>query len=103
MGWNALALTEAGSAHPVLDGLAGGDHVYFVHGYHMALADPAQLLATVDYAGPLTEAVLLGNIAVRYRESKLEWDAEAMRITNHEKANSWLRREYRDGWDITAS
>lgn len=57
MGWNALALTEAGTAHPVLDGLAGGDHVYFVHGYHMALADPAQLLATVDYAGALTAIV----------------------------------------------
>jgi len=53
-----------------------------------------------DYGGPLTEAVLLGNIAVRYRGTKLEWDADAMKITNHNAANSWLRREYRDGWDI---
>ncbi|MCA9086644.1 MAG: Gfo/Idh/MocA family oxidoreductase, partial [Planctomycetaceae bacterium] len=53
-----------------------------------------------DYGGPLTEAVLLGNIAVRYRGTKLEWDADAMKITNHEEANKWLRREYRDGWDI---
>ncbi len=53
-----------------------------------------------DYGGPLTEAVLLGNIAVRYRGTKLEWDAAAMQITNHEEANQWLRREYRDGWDI---
>ncbi|MCA9065338.1 MAG: Gfo/Idh/MocA family oxidoreductase, partial [Planctomycetaceae bacterium] len=53
-----------------------------------------------DYGGPLTEAVLLGNIAVRYRGTKLTWDAEAMRITNNEDANQWLRREYREGWDI---
>ena len=53
-----------------------------------------------DYAGPLTEAVLLGNIAVRYRGTKLTWDADAFQITNHEKANKWLTRDYRDGWDI---
>lgn len=53
-----------------------------------------------DYGGPLTEAVLLGNIAVRYRGTKLQWDAEAMKITNHEDANQWIRRDYRDGWDI---
>lgn len=55
-----------------------------------------------DYGGPLTEAVLLGNIAARYRGTKLMWDAAAMRITNHEEANQWLRREYRDGWEIEA-
>lgn len=55
-----------------------------------------------DYGGPLTEAVLLGNIAVRYRKTKLKWDADAMKITNHEEANTWLRREYRDGWDVAA-
>lgn len=55
-----------------------------------------------EYGGPLTEAVLLGNIAVRYRGEKLMWDAEAMKITNHEAANKWLRREYRAGWDIPA-
>jgi len=53
-----------------------------------------------DYGGPLTEAVLLGNIAVRYRGQKLTWDAEAMKITNHEEANQWLKREYRRGWEI---
>lgn len=53
-----------------------------------------------EYGGPLTEAVLLGNIAVRYRGEKLTWDADAMKITNHEEANKWLKREYRDGWEI---
>lgn len=53
-----------------------------------------------DYAGPLTEAVLLGNIAVRYRGQNLKWDPEAMKITNLEEANRWLTRDYRDGWEI---
>lgn len=52
------------------------------------------------YGGPLTEAVLLGNIAVRYRGETLKWDSETMKIANNEDANQWLRREYRDGWDI---
>ncbi len=55
-----------------------------------------------EYGGPLTEAVLLGNIAVRYRDEQLNWDADAMKITNHDAANKWLRREYRDGWNIEA-
>jgi hypothetical protein len=54
-----------------------------------------------DYGGPLTEAVLLGNIAARYPGTKLQWDAAAMKITNHDEANRWLRREYRKGWEIT--
>ena len=55
---------------------------------------------------PLTEAVLLGNVALRpqLREDltleKLHWDGKAMRFTNHEGANEFLRREYRAGWEI---
>jgi predicted dehydrogenase len=52
------------------------------------------------YAGPLTEAVLLGNIAVRYRTQTLKWDAEALKITNLDEANHWLTRNYRPGWNI---
>lgn len=54
-----------------------------------------------EYGGMLTEAVLLGNIAVRYRGEKLQWDAEKMRITNHDPANKWISRDYRDGWSPT--
>lgn len=55
-----------------------------------------------EYAGPLTESVLLGNIAVRYRGTKLLWDGAAMKFTNHEEANKWLKRDYRQGWEIAA-
>ncbi len=52
-----------------------------------------------DYAGPLTEVVLLGNIAVR-TEGQLEWDGANMKITNNPQANELLRRNYRDGWTL---
>jgi len=53
-----------------------------------------------DYAGPLTEAVLLGNIAARYRGTKLLWDAEKLQFTNQPEANRWIHKEYREGWEI---
>lgn len=56
-----------------------------------------------DYGGPLTEAVLLGNIAVRFRGTPLEWDADTMTLTGHADANRWLRRDYREGWDIAGA
>ena len=52
-----------------------------------------------DYAGPLTEVVLLGNIALRCK-GKIEWDPESFRITNVPQANQYLRREYREGWTL---
>ncbi len=59
-----------------------------------------------DWAGPLTEGVLLGNIALRSElrddltEKKLLWDSEAFTFTNHVPANQFLRREYRNGWSV---
>ena len=50
-----------------------------------------------DYAGPLTETVLLGNVAIR-TDKKLHWDSENFRITNVREANEHLHREYREGW-----
>ena len=55
-----------------------------------------------DYGAKLTESVLLGNIAVRYPKTTLAWDEAAMRITNNDQANQWLKRDYRDGWEIEA-
>ncbi|WP_119167265.1 imidazole glycerol phosphate synthase subunit HisH [Algihabitans albus] len=55
MGWNELILGER--AHPVLDGLPVGAHAYFVHSYHLEAAHPSQVLATVDYGGPVTATV----------------------------------------------
>jgi glutamine amidotransferase len=54
MGWNDLVAT---GAHPVLDGVATGDHAYFVHGWQVRVADPAHRLAFVDYGGEVTAIV----------------------------------------------
>ncbi|MFN3954405.1 MAG: imidazole glycerol phosphate synthase subunit HisH [Pararhodobacter sp.] len=59
MGWNDLVIE---GAHPVLEGLVTGDHAYFVHSYHFRVADPAQRLAHVDYAGAISAIVGRDNI-----------------------------------------
>ncbi|MDK8871629.1 MULTISPECIES: imidazole glycerol phosphate synthase subunit HisH [Paracoccus] len=59
MGWNDLTVLRP---HPLLDGIATGDHAYFVHSWQFRVADPAHLLATVDYGGPVTAVVGRDNI-----------------------------------------
>jgi len=54
MGWNDLILD---APHPIFDGVITGDHTYFVHSYHMAVSDPAQRLAHVDYGGDVTAVI----------------------------------------------
>jgi predicted dehydrogenase len=52
-----------------------------------------------DYAGPLTEAVLLGTVAIRVPGETLKWDAGAMKVTNSPTADVLLRKTYRKGWE----
>jgi len=54
MGWNDLKIL---APHPVLEGLRTGDHAYFVHSYHMAVAAREQLLATAEYGLEVTAIV----------------------------------------------
>ena len=48
------------------------------------------------FAGPLTEATLLGNIANRYHGKELKWDTAALKITNNADADKLVKREWRD-------
>ncbi|HNR35840.1 MAG TPA: gfo/Idh/MocA family oxidoreductase, partial [Candidatus Hydrogenedentes bacterium] len=59
--------------------------------------DPAG--SNFDFAGPLTEAVLLGNIAIRTGK-KICWDSETMTITNVPEANALINPPYREGWSL---
>jgi glutamine amidotransferase len=61
MGWNALALTTA--AHPLLAGVAEGDHAYFVHSYALSGGREDQLIATTEYGGPVAAIVGRDNLA----------------------------------------
>ncbi len=56
-------------------------------------------LCNFDYAGALTECVLLGNVAYRSGK-KFEWDAQALKAKGCPEADAFLRKEYRKGWAI---
>ena len=74
-----------------------------------------ELTSSFDYAGPMTETVLMGNLAIRsymlrkensdggydfYARKKLLWDGENMKIINLPEANQFVTRNYRQGWKI---
>jgi len=56
-------------------------------------------LSNFDHAGPLTEMVLLGNVAMRAGD-KIEWDAKRLRVTNLREANHYVSKKYRKGWKV---
>jgi hypothetical protein len=67
---------------------------------------------TFPNAASCSEAIALAGAAIRYSRRifnedrcapALLWDAEAMQFTNAPEANSCLRREYRDGWQLTGA
>jgi glutamine amidotransferase len=60
MGWNDLEVSANG--HSLTGGLASGTDVYFDHGYHLVCDDPHDLIACVDYGGPVTAIVGRGNL-----------------------------------------
>jgi predicted dehydrogenase len=60
---------------------------------------PPAMSNFTDYSGPLTEIVLLGNVAIRAGQ-RIVWDAEKLQATNAPRAAQYVRREYRKGWDL---
>ena len=51
-------------------------------------------------SGPMTEAILLGTVAVRVPDQLLEWDPVSMKFPNYPEANKFLGRDYRKGWKV---
>ncbi|HJZ57112.1 MAG TPA: Gfo/Idh/MocA family oxidoreductase [Gemmataceae bacterium] len=56
--------------------------------------------APFSYSGPLSEMVLLGCLATRFPKTDLKWDTKAVKVTNVEEANSFVRKIYRKGWEV---
>ena len=97
-------------AHLVENGMAGHQAQWVKackQGYGAYTSSP------LSQAGPLTETVLMGNLAIRSafinekvenryqfpgRRKKLLWDGENMKITNFDMANQFIKRDYRTGW-----
>ena len=98
----------------------GGEEGHYAAWVEAAIAgygsDKAKNLSSnFDIAGPLTESVLMGNLAIRSydiqkkngndfdypgRFIKLLWDGPNMKITNFDDANQFVKRTYRDGWSL---
>ena len=53
-----------------------------------------------DFAGPLTEAILLGCISTHFPNEKLDWNHDKMKFTNSKQASSHIRRKVRKGWEV---
>lgn len=95
------------------------------NGHHMQWVDACKagygsdqhkaLTSSFDFSGPLTESILMGNLAIRsynLREEtgnnrfeysgrkKLLWDGPNMKVTNFEPANQFVKRDYREGWKL---
>lgn len=71
--------------------------------YHLfidACLGGAPTTADFNYAGPLTEAVLLGVLANRFPGSPLKWNPERMQIENHSDAQALIKRTYREGFSV---
>lgn len=52
-------------------------------------------------SGPMTEAILLGTVAIRIPDKLLEWDSVGMKFPNNPEANKYLLRKYRNGWGVS--
>ena len=65
-----------------------------------AIRQKGQAVSNFDYAGPFTESVLLGNVALRYPGQRLLWDAKNMKVTNVPDADQFVQHNYRPGWSL---
>jgi predicted dehydrogenase len=95
----------------------GGHYAQWVEGCQAGVGK-MELSSSFDIAGPLTEMILIGNLALRShdirvaredrpnqfrypgRDIKLLWDASNMKVTNFDDANQFVKREYRQGWKL---
>ena len=100
----------------------GGEDGHYAQWIAAAKAGPgskeaSEISSPFSIAGPLTETVLMGNLAIRSfdirkpkasgkgfdypgRYMTLLWDGENMKITNFDDANQFVKREYRSGWHV---
>jgi hypothetical protein len=90
---------EFGAAPQFLPRTGGGDQIHKLEWLNAARGGPPAL-SNFDYAGMLTEFILLGNAAIRTPGKKLLWDGPGMKFTNDAAANALLTRDYREGWAL---
>jgi predicted dehydrogenase len=106
-------MSEAASVPQTIARVPEGHYVQWVNAC-IAGYGQKTLSSPFDYAGPLTETILMGNLALRSYNirgtngkgypgrKKLLWDAVNMKITNFDEANQFVKREYRAGYKLGA-
>jgi len=88
--------TSFRAPEPSVPRAAGGHYVEWLNA---CKGGRAALSNFVDHAANLTESVLLGNVAIRVGR-KFTWDSANLRATDCPEAAQYVRREYRNGWNI---
>jgi predicted dehydrogenase len=79
-----------------IEGGSGGHEQDWVR----ACKDGRPASSNFDYGGPLTEMVLLGVLAMRLKDTPLEWDSENMIVTNCDEAAKYVKPAFREGWTL---
>jgi hypothetical protein len=114
-------LTKTTKVAQTVERVKNGDNGHYAAWVEACIAGPGSkeaktLSSHFDIAGPLTESVLMGNLAIRSydykgtdkkglttypgRNIQLTWDGPNMKITNFEPANQFVKRTYREGWSL---
>jgi predicted dehydrogenase len=80
----------------VIDRVKGGHHGSWIQ----AVKDGTQTCSNFSVAGPYAEWLLLGTIAWRFPNQKLNWDGPNLRFTNNDEANAFVKPQFRSGWEL---
>jgi len=112
----SLLMKEKAMPKPTIKRVPEGHYLQWVNAC-IAGYGKGETSSPFEYAGPFTESILMGNLAIRSAmridptvsgwgkskftgRKKLLWDAKNMKITNFDEANQYVRRQYRDGWTL---
>ncbi|MCJ8210945.1 Gfo/Idh/MocA family oxidoreductase [Mucilaginibacter sp. RS28] len=103
------SLTAQANAPKKWNRVEGGANGHYAQWVEACLAGygKKEVSSPFEVAGPLTEALLMANLAVRGHDLKggrikYEWDNNAMKVTNFDDVNKYVKREYRQGWELKA-
>jgi predicted dehydrogenase len=92
--------TFNGAPPETLPRIGGGDQEHKKE-WVDAIMGKGKPMSNFEYAGKLTETILLGNIAIKCEKQKLEWDAPNLKFANNPQADALVHYNYRKGWELT--
>lgn len=112
-----LSLNEQVNVKETVERVPEGHYLQWVNACIAGYGN-AYTSSSFDYAGPFTESLLIGNLALKayfevdpkaenqgfwggtkyHGRKRLHWDAENMKVTNFDEANQYVKRNYRTGW-----